>query len=73
MSVNDETYEKKYNYFYSLNTSGETPTLFTDKSGNKINVLDLTIKDLQKKGTISPSSYSQNSWQNTRDLLINAQ
>ena len=73
VSVNNDTYEKKYNYFYSLNTSGEVPTLFTDNLGNKLNVLDLTIKDLQKKGTIDPANYEQNSWRNSKDLLTVAQ
>ncbi|MCQ3035505.1 MAG: metallophosphoesterase [Bacilli bacterium] len=73
VSVNNDTYEKKYNYFYSLNTSGEVPTLFTDNLGNKLNVLDLTIKDLQKKGTIDPANYEQNSWRNSKDLLTAAQ
>ena len=72
VSVNDTTYEKRYNYFSSLNTSGQVPTVLTDKDGTKINVLDLTINDLKKKGSINPSDYNTSNWHNSNEYLTTA-
>ena len=66
-------YEKTYDYFPSLTNSEYEPYILKDASNNKINVLDLTIKDLQNKGTIDPTSYSENSWHNTRSMLTEQQ
>ena len=67
------TSEKTYDYFPSLTNSEYEPYILKDASNNKINVLDLTIKDLQNKGTIDPISYSENSWHNTRSMLTEQQ
>ena len=50
------------------------------KSGN-LNIVTFTTKktplkkttDLQNKGTIDPTSYSENSWHNTRSMLTEQQ
>lgn len=73
VKVNDTTYEKTYDYFPSLTNSEYEPYILKDASGDKINVLDLTIKDLQNKGTIDPISYSENSWHNTKSMLTEQQ